>query len=64
MDYNRYFKMDIINEVAYQIWQARDEVGIEGTKEGDWALAERFLEEKGNHQFEYDDVYIWVMTNA
>jgi len=55
--------MNIINDVAYQIWQARDEVGIEGNDEHDWYLAERFLEEKGNYQFDYEDVYSWVMEN-
>lgn len=63
MGYNRYFKMNIKKDVAYQIWQAREEVGIEGTEEGDWSLAERFLQDKGDNQFEYDDVYIWVMEN-
>jgi len=63
MDYSRYFNMNIKNDVAYQIWQAREEVGIDGTEEGDWELAERFLQEKGDYQFTYDDIYIWVMEN-
>ena len=47
--------------VANMIWQAREEVGIDGTPEHDWWLAEQFLEQKGDDRFDYDDVYSWTM---
>jgi len=53
-------------EVAYYIWQARDEACMDGSEEHDWWLAERFLDSNldKDKPINYDDVYIWVMTNA
>ena len=64
MVYNRYFKMERKNLVAYYIWQAREEVGMDGNEEHDWWLAERFLNSYGTDSFEYTDIYMWVMENA
>jgi hypothetical protein len=57
--------MDRIKRSAAQfIWQAREELGIEGNAEGDWKLAEDFLCECGDYQFFYDIVFDWVKKNV
>ena len=56
--------MERKNLVAYYIWQAREEVGMDGNEEHDWWLAERFLNSYGTDSFEYTDIYMWVMENA
>ena len=53
--------MDRIKRSAAQyIWQAREELGIDGNSHDDWNLAEDFLCECGNYQFYYDTVFEWL----
>jgi len=57
--------MSIKKDVSYYIWKARDEVGIDGDEDHDWWLAEKFLNDWNKEtEFNYEDVYIWVMENA
>ena len=60
----RYFKMDRTKQmIAQYIWQAREELGIEGNSTTDWELAERCLCECGNYTIYYDTVYNWLLEN-
>ena len=60
----RYFKMDRTHRIIAQyVWQAREELGLEGSPTSDWEFAERCLCECGNHPIYYDIVYDWLKDN-
>lgn len=41
--------------VAYEIYQIREERGLEGSPGGDWEIAEYFLS-----QYMWDDRFMWI----
>ena len=47
--------------VAHEIFKVREEVGIDGTAEHDWWLADKFLQFIGKDRWKYDDIYIWFL---
>jgi len=50
----------IKRNIAEFIWQAREELGLQGDAQSDWNLAERCMYECGDNPITYEIAYTWL----
>jgi len=53
--------MKILNIIASDIYLIRQELNMSGNDKHDWWLADKFLQEIGDEQFDDDTIYSWFI---